>query len=779
MVNPVMRTENARFRWINIGIVILFIPILVCGQYDLEIGNWKSYLSGNVGKAVAVSKDKVFYATENGLMTISKEDLALDYFSKVDGLSDLDIKHLYYIVNKDVLFIAYDNTNIDLVYNDSIVNFSNILTNPYITGEKEINHVMYDGGQYLYLSCSFGLVQFNLGNNTFGFTLFMDNPVNATAVVENRLTMLSSDQVFHIDRTGNPNYEDLNSWAPYSSSDGFPESAVYTTISSYTDQLYIVKNDSLFKMKDGGLFFVYFDPDYSFTFLNGEGQFLKSGMSCITGCSDKVLFFNELDEIKTANANCVSRTLNAVEDDDGNIYFADRWRDFRLSTGPEDYCDRILPNGIYSDRLSEIFIDEEGLYIASGGVSTNYFYTYNDHGLFVLKQGEWTYFNRSNRAEFKDPEVLDFFRVRKHPSNGKIYVGTFYAGLVEIADDSITIYDDSNSSLQGKTGEEFRTRIGGMEYDEDENLWIGNHWAERPISVMKNDGTWQNFKAGNTNFLSELAIDNYGNKWFALTSTNEGVLVFNEGEMDIDEDDQYHVFTKTNSNLTTNKVNCIKKDLNGNIWVGTAEGPVVFGCGNDVFEDICIGNRPKIAKDSLFEYLLSYEDIRSIAVDGGNRKWIGTTNGVFLVSPDGQEEIARFNSDNSPLFDDLIKDIIVHPDNGEVFMATEKGLISYRSEATEATIRHKTNIYAFPNPVRPDYQGPIAINGLARDALIKITDIKGQLIFETIATGGQAIWDGRDYNGRRASSGVYLVFSSHNRSDRKPDAAVTKILVVN
>ena len=181
--------------------------------------------------------------------------------------------------------------------------------------------------------------------------------------------------------------------------------------------------------------------------------------------------------------------------------------------------------------------------------------------------------------------------------------------------------------------------------------------------------------------------------------------------------------------------------------------------------------------------LLETENVIDIAVDGANRKWIGTQNGVFLLSPSGEEQVDRFTVANSPLFDNNIVDIAVDQQTGEVFIGTAKGIISYQSDAVEGGRVHRSDILVYPNPVREDYEGPIAINGLARDAVVKITDVTGKLVFETNALGGQAVWNGRDYNGRRVQTGVYLVFSSSNARNTslnaRPDAAVAKIMVIN
>jgi hypothetical protein len=189
-----------------------------------------------------------------------------------------------------------------------------------------------------------------------------------------------------------------------------------------------------------------------------------------------------------------------------------------------------------------------------------------------------------------------------------------------------------------------------------------------------------------------------------------------------------------------------------------------------------------VERDGNTAYLLETENVQAIAVDGANRKWVGTSNGLFLLSPDGEDELAYFTTSNSPLFDNEIQSLTIDQQTGEVFIGTAKGILSYQSDAVEGKQFHSSNILVYPNPVRPEYQGPIAIKGLARDAVVKITDINGKMVYETNAQGGQAIWDGRDYNGRRAKTGIYLVFSSSNPFNigfGNPDSAVAKILFVN
>ena len=273
-------------------------------------------------------------------------------------------------------------------------------------------------------------------------------------------------------------------------------------------------------------------------------------------------------------------------------------------------------------------------------------------------------------------------------------------------------------------------------------------------------------------------MDNEGFLWIA--SDNLGVFVYDYGgTIDDPSDDSVRSINTNNSVLPANEVICLAQDLDGGIWVGTRNGAVVFECQGDPLNANCSGSHPRVVVNDIPALLLDETIVNTIAVDAANRKWFGTRSGVFVQSPDGSERLATFDKDNSPIFDNIINDIAINQKTGLVFIATGKGIISLRTDAAGIDQNHSNNITAFPNPVRPDYEGPIAIKGFARDANIKITDISGRLVFETTALGGQAIWDGRDYNGRKANSGVYLVYATRTSNRDVPTAVVTKILLMN
>jgi hypothetical protein len=313
--------------------------------------------------------------------------------------------------------------------------------------------------------------------------------------------------------------------------------------------------------------------------------------------------------------------------------------------------------------------------------------------------------------------------------------------------------------------------------DEDGNTWMANSLTNDPIAVRKRNGDWKSISIAQLGEQKTEYMEFDRNGYLWIKQITGKVVVYDPGNIDDDTDDQSIQLGSNNSMLPTNNINCIKPDKNGVMWVGTDQGITIFNCSRTVFDGGCEGGRPKIEVDSFLGFLLEAENIKDIAVDGANRKWVGTDNGLFLLSEDGEEQLAYFNTENSPLFDNEVKHVEVEGVTGTVYIATGRGLQSFRSDATTGKRRmDRKSVTIYPHPIRPDYSGPIAISNLADESDVKITDISGRLVYETTALGGQAIWDGMDYNGRKAQSGVYLVFIVNEEGTQQ---AVGKILFIN
>jgi hypothetical protein len=235
-------------------------------------------------------------------------------------------------------------------------------------------------------------------------------------------------------------------------------------------------------------------------------------------------------------------------------------------------------------------------------------------------------------------------------------------------------------------------------------------------------------------------------------------------DIDNKSDDRYYNFSTSSGNLPANNVICMAKDKDGEIWLGTQQGIATIPCPGYVTDNTCQAEQICIDRNDgsgFCDNLLEDEIINCLLVDNANRKWIGTNNGLFLVSPDGKKTIHYFNEGNSPLLSNYIRSLAINPENGDLFIGTGKGICSYRADAT-ATTTDTPAPFVYPNPVRADYTGPIAFRGIPDNCNVKIIDVSGNLVYETTALGGQAVWDGNLVNGERAATGVYFALCKGN-----------------
>jgi hypothetical protein len=230
--------------------------------------------------------------------------------------------------------------------------------------------------------------------------------------------------------------------------------------------------------------------------------------------------------------------------------------------------------------------------------------------------------------------------------------------------------------------------------------------------------------------------------------------------------------------LPSTEVISIAEDKNGDIWVGTDKGVVVFYNPESIFAQSGGWDAQPIyiAQDGKTQLLLQTDEVSAITVDGANNKWCGTrSSGIYCFSEDGQKELYHFTTDNSPIFSNTIIDVKIDPQTGEVFIVTDKGTLSFQNIVTEG-FDNFTRVYAYPNPVKPNYEGPILIHGMINGSIVKILDVAGNFVYETVAKGGQAMWDGKNFSGQRAASGVYVVLCATSDGDQK---IMTKILLLN
>ncbi len=760
------------------AIILIISSISLGAQSNTAIGEWKSYFPYEAGTYVTQSDDFIYYATDEAIVTYDKEDLSIDFLTVTDGLSETDINLIKFSPFRQVLIVVYDNSNIDLVYEDEIFNLSNIVTNVNIIGSRKINDVYIHNAELAYLSTDFGIVELNLERREFGFTSFTPVPVYATHIYDDAYYAATAEGVYALAISNTVNPADFTQWELLEASSGLPSLARSDAIQEHDGDLYLASGGDVY-VGDGETFTLYDELDgFSARFLSADGPDIIMGYECDDNCNGSVRLGRSDGSIVTAGGGCVSRPLFAVQESNGRMWYADLFRGFRRADSREGACFPQRINAPFRVATTDVHVENNRVYLATGGTTATFNFLFRRSGFSILQDGLWENINDLDNPLFKELGLFDILYILPDPRDPDlVYAGSYGAGLVAYrGPEDMMVFDTSNSTLDGTVSTEGAERVSGLAFDDEGNLWVSNYLAQRALSVLKTDGTWQSFELPATT-LTQVDVDDQGRKWIVVRGQSQGFLVFDEGDIDDPTDDQVKLFNTSNSELTTNNVTTLSIDREGTAWIGTDQGPISFNCG-DPFSENCVGFRQKVDQDGFIAFLLNTEKINTIAVDGGNRKWFGTENGVFLQSPSGEIQLEHFTTDNSPLPANQISDIAINDENGEVFIATASGLISYRSGSTGAGLVHESTVKVFPNPVDPDYTGPIAIDGLAQDALVKITDISGKIVRELLAVGGQAVWDGRDHDGTEVASGVYIVYSSTTDINRPPDGAVAKIMYV-
>ena len=672
--------------------------------------------------------------------------------------------------------VGYTNTNIDILEGNDIFNIPDI-KRKQITGNKTINNILIVD-DLAYLSCGFGIVVVNLekkeikdtyliGENG-GFRNVYDMATDGTklyAATEAGIYMADID---------NTNLVDFSNWSRIN--DIPHASETFSTICWYENRIYAgFRNegnagDSLYFRENG--IWKYFQ-----TKENNRIRHVGGGSDRLVVVTEyfSTVYNTQHQEIRNISS---INPVHAVLDTDNMLWVADQVSGmYRSPTAGEK--EFISPNGPLSQDVASIAMKDDILYTAAGNVSGGWNNTWNHAELNVLQGNFWS---GTSTVDYRDLIHLAIDPTDKN----HVYGASWGYGLLEYRyAELVGAYDNTNSSLQTIPIGDIYYRLGGCVFDLGNNLWISNSGVPKPISVKKADGTWKSFDLDGklkVDALGRIINTKHDHKW-VICPLGHGLFAFDvNGSIDDISDDRYVKFDviDVNGKIISNNIFSLAEENSGNIWVGTDKGIVVYYSPTRVFEDGPFYGQqiivPRNDGTGLADILLGTESITAIAIDGANRKWIGTAkSGVYLVSDDGLEEVHHFTEDNSPLLSNNITDIAINGENGIVYIGTERGMVSYKSTAIEGRENY-SDVYVYPNPVRHDYQGDIVITGLPGNVNIKITDIGGNMVFETTSLGGQAIWDGRSFSGDRVRTGVYMVFCTDEEGSQ---THITKLLVIN
>ena len=754
----------------------------ICGivfSQNIGVGKWRNHFSYAKIYKTVVAHNRVYAQAGLGLFYYDVEDGSINKLSKIEGLSDVGISAIAYDKQTHCLAIAYKNSNIDLIVNDVIYNISDIKRKE-ISGDKAVYNISFYAGK-AYLSCGFGIVVVDIARQEIADVYYLGEngtymKVNDVAFTDTAIVAGTDSGIMLISKQ-NPFPNIVTNWS---------RDTLSVLFSQHIANLDVCNNKVLAT--------VLHDTDSSSIYsqtADGQFELWFSGNIKSVSVSDKNVAISEYNRVNIYNHNLELLTtvsnanepwfemaaLYATVGKDNELWIGHEWAGMILYP---DYNSTnimpIMPNGPENDDVYNLAGYGNGVLLSPGSRRGDYFVEAN---VATFQNNEWINLNGS-LCKDTSWNILDV--VIDPADKQKMFAASWRNGVLEIKDNTaINVYNAANTDgvLSAYiSGNYYSVRIGACAADKEKNIWFTNSLNKNGLAVRRKDGTWQAFNT-QTMVIDEiyrLMVDSlYSYKWFYGQGNR---IYIHDGQ-----DRMAYINPNNGSKLETSTVNYLVQDHTNELWIGTDKGIKVIYNTSNAFANGGHGEMSPIScnnilysEDDKVEYLLAYENISCIAVDGGNRKWIGTASGgVFLLSDNGLEQLEHFTADNSPLPSDKITAIGIAPESGEVFIGTDNGLVSYKGTATYAGAQPNDEVYAYPNPVRPDYNGNIAIKGLTRDALVHITDVSGKVVFGTQANGGQAIWNGKAADGSRVASGVYYVFASDQYGKNR---SVAKILFI-
>lgn len=768
--------------------------ILLAGPHGFAqpaIGEWTDYQSYAHASKVVNAGDKIYCVTEGGLFVFDKTDNSIRKMSGINGLSDTGIQQIAYSNENDVLLIAYQNANIDLLSGNKIVNLSDI-KRKQLPADKTV-HSIYFSGNLAYLSCGFGIVVINLEKEEIKDTYFIGPDGSYLSVFDltsdgNYLWAATATGIYKAS-VSDPNLQNYSNWERDENIPHFDQKfskikyfnghiiANYTTDQDGGNNLYQLNGTDwnevmqhIWNVSD-----ISIQGNYLVVAGNADVWVQDQNLQPVQHVQKYIFADHEVTDINALSAVLDAQSVLWVSDQNYGL----------IKIGSPD--ERIVPEGPIDNTIFSISVNGNDLWVSSGGYDGSWANVYQQPKFQLDRDGKWSVFDK---AVFPaDNDFRDIVCITADPQDpNHFFAGSWGGGVLEFRDGKFfKRFDNFNSTLQTALPSEPASayvRVGGMAFDSKGDLWVTNSSVAKILSVYKTDGTWEAFDTpdvANNYTIGKLVLTQNEDKWIMVPrAKGYGLCIVNKAGDDSKAINVVARFVNSDGEFFFKMpdVYSLAVDLDGEIWVGTSTGVATFSNPDQIWtQDVFYAARPGLnLHDQLFHPLLEKEVITAIAVDGANRKWFGTrSSGVFLISADGETEIKHFDTENSPLPGNNITDIAINQKSGEAFIATSAGLISYMGEAVAGNDTF-SDVYVYPNPVRETYSGPIVVKGLVENTDIKITDVTGNLVYKTTSLGGQAVWDGKNLNGNRCKTGVYLVFMTDPLGDQ---TKITKLLFIH
>lgn len=757
--------------------LICLLPLSAMAQDFSEL--WTGHFSYYNIKQVAQGTNKIYAASENAIFIIDIASNEINELNTVNGLSGETISTIYYSEMYQLLVIGYENGLIEIVFdnNDTILTVVGILDKVTIpSSNKKINH-FYGYGNKIYIATNYGISVYNLERLEFGDTYFIGAGGSQIAVNQ---TTVFGDYIYAACYGGNgilkaqvssQNLIDYNTWQTITTGD-------FKAIESVENNLYAVNtNRQIFRITNDVLTPLFQYSSIPYDVRNVAGQLMVTTASNVFVYASNFTLTTQVALSSEFNTTYTTATTDAT-----NIYIGTT--DFGILKTPilsPTVFEEIHPEGPLLNTPFSLQVEPNGVWVAFGEY-TSFLnpYPLNSRGISHLKNNNWI---NTPFSEVLDAKCLNAISINPSNSN-QVFISSFIDGLLEVNNEIPTIlYNEKNSGLESwvfpSDPSLINIRVGASSFDDNGLLWTLTSYINKPLkSYNPVNNQWKSYSlnsvipdtfGANAGF-ADLEIGTDGTKWIA--SLNYGLIGFKEnGNTSIvkgiysDSDNMPSIYVRT-----------LALDNRNQLWIGTYNGLRVLYNPSGFFEDSAQVDEIIILEDGIAKELLFEQFITDIEVDGSNNKWIGTADsGVFYLSSDGQNTIYHFTTDNSPLPSNTIADISINDTNGIIYIATSKGLVSFRS-GSSSTSETLASAYVYPNPVRPNFNMDdqrIKIKGVSENVNIKITDIEGNLVAEAQSKtnlryngynlevdGGTVYWNGKNLANKVVASGVYLIMLS-------------------
>ena len=755
------------------AIVLFFISQLFFAQQNNQL--WKGYFSYNEIVDVEAASNSVFAATQNAVFSKATTSSDLKIFNSINGFKPESITTIHHSQSTNKTFAGNTNGLLLVINSDGSISSKVDIINevPVPSNKKKIND-FYEHDGKLYVATDYGISVMDIATSEFIITYFVGTAGEETEVLQ---TTVLNNQIYAVTRSfgirkgdlSNPNLYDFSQWQTF-------DTGFWLGIVTFNNELVAMNTDSKTYRYNGTSFQQVLNQ-------NQAGLKIKTnGTEIIVTTQNHVFVLNQsytvlVDITQIPDYNAIFKAATVVS---GIVYIGTE-KDglFSTSLANPTVFQSMSPNGPVRNYIFRVKKAPNYLWAVYGDYSRDY----NPYGL-----DEFGISKFSNDTGWELIPYEDLFQAKSisdiviNPNNpNQIFATSYFSGLLKIENENIELFNNTNTGPNGLESlvvpgspSYVDIRINSPAFDKDGNLWLTNAFVEKAIKVLGSSGQWQSYSladvapTASTGRYGPMAIDKNRTKW--IPSLNDGLIAFNENYYN-----KFIVINSTNGNLADNDVRCVAVDNRNQLWIGTFAGLRVVSVDRFISETELNVNSIIIQEGDLAQELFYQQTILDIAVDGANRKWVSIADGgVFLVSSDGQETIYRFTKNNSPLPSDNINDIEIDGVSGEVFFATDKGMVSFLGTSTKPN-DSLSDVFVYPNPVRPNFVGTLKISGLTDKANVKITDIEGNLVYETTAAGGTIEWDTKAFGKHKVASGVYMIFVA---SEDATDSTVKKVMII-